>query len=102
MSPHPSSSVCRRSPVDTDRNLLFGVLALQLDLIDRDGFVNACAAWATRKNKPLAEVLIALGLLAPDDRAEVERLMARRLRKHGGDVQASLAAVADDAVRSAV
>ncbi|HKI36902.1 MAG TPA: protein kinase [Gemmataceae bacterium] len=88
--------------MDTDRNLLFGVLALQLDLIDRDGFVNACAAWATRKDRPLAEVLISLGLLTPDDRSEVERLMERRLKKHGGDVQASLAEAADEAVRSGV
>jgi WD40 repeat protein len=88
--------------VDTDRNLLFGVLALQLDLIDRDGFVIACAAWATRKDTPLADVLVSLGLLTADDRREVERLMERRLKKHGGDVQASLAAVADDAVRIAV
>jgi serine/threonine-protein kinase len=88
--------------VDTDRNLLFGVLALQLDLIDRDGFVAACAAWATRKGTPLADVLMSLGLLSADDRAEVERLLERRLKKHGGDVQATLAAAADAAVRGAV
>jgi serine/threonine-protein kinase len=88
--------------VDTDRNLLFGVLALQLDIIDRDGFVTACAAWATRKQQPLADVLLSLGLLTADDRREVERLMERRLKKHGGDVQASLAEAADSAARSAV
>src|SRR5437763_16796094 len=101
MSPRQRPPVSRRSPVDTDRNLLFGVLALQLDLIDRDGFVTACAAWATRKDTPLPDVLITLGLLSPDDRTEVERLMQRRLKKHG-NVQASLAAAADDAVRIAV
>jgi serine/threonine-protein kinase len=88
--------------MDTDRNLLFGVLALQLDLIDRDGFVNACAAWATRKDTPLADVLIALGLLTAEGRAEVEGLLERRLKRHGGDVQASLAEAADSAARSAV
>jgi hypothetical protein len=30
--------------VDTDRNLLFGVLALQTDLIDNDRFAEACRA----------------------------------------------------------
>ncbi len=88
--------------MDTDRNLLFGVLALQLDLIDRDGFVAACAAWATRKDTPLAEVLLALGLLTPDGRAEVDRLLERRLKKHGDDAQASLAEAADSTVRAAV
>jgi serine/threonine protein kinase/tetratricopeptide (TPR) repeat protein len=88
--------------MDTDRNLLFGVLALQLDLIDRDAFVNACAAWATHKEQPLADVLMSLGLLTAEDRSEVERLLERRLKRHGGDVQASLAEAADSGVRSAV
>ena len=30
---------------DTDRNLLFGVLALQADLIDAAQFAEACSAW---------------------------------------------------------
>jgi tetratricopeptide (TPR) repeat protein len=88
--------------VDTDRNLLFGVLALQLDYIDRDGFVSACAAWATRKGTPLADLLVSLGLLTSDDRGEVERLMERRLKRHRGDVQSSLAEAADGAVRGAL
>ena len=29
-------------PIETDRNLLFGVLALQADLIDTRKFVDAC------------------------------------------------------------
>jgi hypothetical protein len=32
--------------MDTDRNLLFGVLALQLDLITLQQFGEACGAWA--------------------------------------------------------
>ena len=32
-------------PADTDRNLLFGVLALQAALIDNDQFAEVCAAW---------------------------------------------------------
>jgi hypothetical protein len=31
---------------DTDRNLLFGVLALQADFLDASRFAQACAAWA--------------------------------------------------------
>ena len=40
---------------DTDRNLLFAVLALQADLIDTQRFVQACTLWASRKDTPLAE-----------------------------------------------
>src|SRR5438067_1502852 len=94
MSHAPSS---QRQPLTPDRNLLFGVLALQLELIDDGKFAQACSAWATRKNVPLATVLQDLGWLTDDDRREVERLIERKLKKHGGDARRSLAAVADGA-----
>jgi serine/threonine-protein kinase len=87
--------------MDTDRNLLFGVLALQLDLLDRDRFVEACGAWAMRKDTPLADILVERGWLTPHDRADVERLLERKLRKHG-DAHASLSAVAGPEVRRAL
>ena len=34
------------APADTDRNLLFGVLALQADYIDNTQFIEVCGAWA--------------------------------------------------------
>jgi len=43
---------------DTDRNLLFGVLALQADLIDAAQFAEACSGWAGRKDVPLADLLV--------------------------------------------
>jgi len=88
--------------MDTDRNLLFGVLALQTDLIDATQFAEACGAWATRKDVPLAEILVERGWLAKDDREQVEKLMERKLRRHGGDVRASLAAVADVRARDII
>jgi tetratricopeptide (TPR) repeat protein len=81
--------------MDTDRNLLFGVLARQLELITDSQFAQACSAWATRKSTPLADVLKDLGWLNGDDRREVERLLERKLRKHGGDARRSLAETAD-------
>ncbi len=81
-------------PSDPDRNLLFGVLALQVDLIDAAQFAEACTAWTARKHVPLAEQLVERGWLTPEDRADVERLLDRKLRKHG-DARAGLDAVAD-------
>jgi len=52
------------------------LLALQADLIDRDHFVQACTLWATRKDQPLAALLVEQGWLSPADRADVERLLA--------------------------
>src|SRR5262249_24075368 len=80
------------APPTADRNLLFGVLALQLDLLDARRFAEACSAWATRKDTPLADLLVERGWLTAADRADVERLLERKLRKQGGDARASLAA----------
>src|SRR5262245_30549778 len=85
--------------MDTDRNLLFAVLALQADLIDSDRLAKGCALWAAEKTRPLAEVFVEQGWLTPDDRADVEKLLKRKLAKFGGDVKASLAEVATDPVR---
>jgi PAS domain S-box-containing protein len=91
----------REAPLmDTDRNLLFAVLALQVDLLDRDRFVQACTLWAGHKDRPIADLLIEQGWLTPDDRADVQRLLARKLKKHRGDVQASLATVGNDVLHS--
>ena len=73
--------------MDTDRNLLFGVLALQADLISEGQFAEACSAWAARKDAPLADLLVGRGWLTPADRADVEKLLDRKLKKHGGDAQ---------------
>jgi PAS domain S-box-containing protein len=88
--------------MDTDRNLLFAVLALQVDLLDRARFVQACTLWTAHKDRPIADLLIEQGWLTPDDRADVERLLDRKLKKHGGDVQASLTEVANADARHAL
>jgi hypothetical protein len=85
-----------------DRNLLFGVLALQIDLIDERQFAQACAAWATRKETPLADVLKELGWLTDEDCRAVEALAERKLKKHGGDPRLTLAHVADAGARDAL
>jgi PAS domain S-box-containing protein len=85
--------------MDTDRNLLFGVLALQADLLDNDQFAEACSAWAARKETPLADLLLERGWLTAEDRGHVEYLLERKLKKHGGDAHASLAAIPDDIKR---
>ena len=79
--------------VNTDRNLLFGVLAFQADLLDASQFAQACTAWSVCKDKALAELLVERGWLTAQDRSDVERLLERKLKKHAGAVQASLAAV---------
>jgi PAS domain S-box-containing protein len=86
--------------MDTDRNLLFGVLALQADLIDPQQFIEACLLWTSRKEVPLADLLVERGWIVPDDKAHVDYLLGRKLHKHGGDARASLVAIPDDVKRS--
>jgi serine/threonine-protein kinase len=80
-------------PPDPSRDLLFGLLALQVGLIDQAKLVAGFQAWTLEKGTPLADHLVALGHLDPDDRSAVGALVARHLKKHGGDVERSLAAV---------
>ena len=86
--------------MNTDRNLLFGVLALQADLLDADQFINACTLWTTRKDVPLPDLLIELGWITPADKADVNRLLERKLQKHHGNPKAGLAAISADVKRS--
>jgi tetratricopeptide (TPR) repeat protein/tRNA A-37 threonylcarbamoyl transferase component Bud32 len=88
--------------MDTDRNLLFGVLALQVDLITGTQFAEACSAWAANKSGSLAELLVARGWLRPADRTDVEKLLERKLNKHLGNARASLAEVTTDGVRQSL
>ena len=53
--------------MDIDRNLLFAVLALQADLLDRGQFVRACTWWAARKHLRDAQVSLAAGAVQPEE-----------------------------------
>ena len=44
--------------METDRNLRFGVLALQAQLLSKEQFVEACTAWAQKPTASLADVLV--------------------------------------------
>lgn len=76
----------------SDQNLLFGALALQAGLLDPVQFADACSAWVTRLDGTLADLLVQRHWLTPEDRAEVERLLERKLRKQLGRLSGDLAA----------
>src|SRR3954449_5745623 len=75
-----------------DRDLLFGLLALQTGLIQQAQLVAAFHAWTGDKSRPLADHLIALGHINAAQRAAVEALANLHVEAHGGDVEESLAA----------
>jgi WD40 repeat protein/serine/threonine protein kinase len=85
-----------------DSNLLFAVLALQRGFLDQAKFVDACAAWAIRRQTPLPELLIERHWLTPADRSQIEQDLERLVNKHQGDVRASIQELADDQVRQSL
>src|SRR5271154_1130763 len=73
-----------------DHHLLFGLIALQVGLVDQAQLVAAFQAWARDKSRPLADHLGERGVLDAGARAVVEALVALHLRKHDGDLEKSL------------
>ena len=88
--------------MDTDRNLLFGVLALQADLLDPERLARACTMWSAQKTTPLADLVVQQGWLTRADRTDIEKLLDRKLKKHLGDARAGLAEVTTEQVRQSL
>src|SRR5262249_45406287 len=79
-----------------DRNLLYGILALQLDFVTRDQLIDAMNAWALEKETPLGDILLRNGSLDEESRQGLSRLVELHLKKHGGDARRSLAVASAD------
>jgi serine/threonine-protein kinase len=79
--------------VTADRNLLFGILALQAGLIRQDALICAMNAWTLTKSRPLGDILLEQGAFDRETQALVEALVKKRLALHEGDVERSLAAL---------
>jgi len=78
---------------DAGRNLLFGLLALQNNFIDRDALLAAFHAWLADKSRPLGTILRERGALDGTRHAILDALVGEHLRLHGGDPDRSLAAL---------
>lgn len=81
-----------RKSSSADRNLLFGILAIQVNFLDRDQLISGMNAWVLEKHKPLSELLIERGALKFDQAAVIELLIEQHLKLHGNDPSLSLRA----------
>ena len=81
------------SQANADRNLLFGILALQMDFITKDQLVGAMHTWVLDKAQPLGRILLKQGVLAEDTHALLEALVQKHLARHDNDPEKSLAAL---------
>jgi len=68
-----------------ERNLLFGVLAVQLKLVTSQQLVKAGAIWAADQSRDLGEILVEQGVLAQPDRELLGRLIDRQIDAQAGD-----------------
>jgi hypothetical protein len=91
LSPGPSA----------DRNLVFGLLALQMDFLAGEQLLDALNAWMLRKSTPIGAILRERGLLNGRRLELLEGIVAEHIAQHGGNAQASLAALrVDEPVRA--
>ncbi|MCI0681462.1 MAG: protein kinase [Gemmataceae bacterium] len=79
---------------NADRNLLYGVLALQMEFVTREQMVTALSAWGHAKDKSLGQILMEHGVLHPERQLLLDGLVNVRLQQHGNDVEQSLMALA--------
>ena len=77
----------------TDRDLFFGILALQMGLITHDRLIAALKTCIQRMTSPWEQVLQSQGDLSADDDGLLESLVCRLMEKHDNNARRSLAAV---------
>jgi tetratricopeptide (TPR) repeat protein/tRNA A-37 threonylcarbamoyl transferase component Bud32 len=82
-----------RASTIADNNLLFGIMALQLDFVTREALIAAMHAWVLQKSKPLGRILVEQGALAEARHTLLEALVREHLEQHDDDPQRSLAAL---------
>ena len=91
--------------MDTDRNLLFGVVAFQNGVVDADRLAETCADWAADPTLPMANLFMDRGLMTVEQKTELEKAVEQELKAHGNDPHATLAATIDgrslDVIREA-
>lgn len=78
--------------MDRERNLLFGVLAVQMGKISPNQFMQSAAAWAVDPSRDLPGRLVETGLILERDRRLILDLLEREIEAHDGDTAATLAA----------
>ena len=61
--------------VKVDQNLLFGILAVQRQMISPDDLIRAASLWADDEQQSLRDVLEQCGMVTADQASEIEKLL---------------------------
>ena len=78
------------SPASSDRNLLFGILALQMEFVTREQLIAAMHAWKSDRSKALGEILLEHGALTEQRRRLLDELVQEHIANHGDSLEQSL------------
>jgi serine/threonine-protein kinase len=81
------------SEIPADKNLLLGVVALQMDFISRDQLIAAVASWMRDKTKSLSKVLLENKYLDDETNQLLESLVDKFLGMHDNNVLVSFAKI---------
>jgi eukaryotic-like serine/threonine-protein kinase len=73
-----------------EENLLFGLMAIQNGMFDQEQMFAAYEDWNLDKSRILADHIAARGQLEPGDRAVIEALVERQMKRHDGDAEQSM------------
>lgn len=76
-----------------DQNLLFGMLALQLDFVSQKQLIETMQAWVIDKKKPLGQVFVEKKYLTTEREQMLSTLVKEHILQHGDDPQRSLASL---------
>ncbi len=76
-----------------DQNLLFGIIALQMDFITRDQLIEGIHSWALEKSQSLGQIFVAKAHLTPERKTLLDALVQEHVGQHEGDAGKSLAAL---------
>ena len=76
-----------------EQNLIFGMFAFQMGLIDQSALVAAFHTWTSAKDRTLADILVEKGDLDDEGRVLIQALAIKHLKLHGDDPDKSLTAI---------
>ena len=76
-----------------DRNLLYGIVALQMNFIGRDALIRAMNAWTLKKTKPIENILVSHGDIGDNTNMLLAALVDKHLEHHDDNAEKSLASL---------
>ncbi|MEM6469529.1 MAG: protein kinase [Planctomycetota bacterium] len=77
----------------SDRNLLVGILALQMDFVSQGDLIAAMHDWVADKSQTIDDIFCKRSVLTEDVRTLLVALVDKHIELHGNDVHQSLASV---------